>query len=89
MARETAPEAWIGRRVSVTLNVRNPDEFGGRLDEVNDRGVTLVIGPGSQNEAVAFYPWGSIRRLRLDEENSAQPTNEPGKRLAGDPGWFS
>lgn len=89
MARETAPEAWIGRRVAVTLNVRNPDEFRGRLEEVNDRGVTLIIGPGSPKEAVAFYPWGSIRRLRLDEENSLPPMKEPGERLSGDPGWFS
>ena len=89
MARETTPEAWIGKTVAVTLNVRTPEEFTGKLEEVNDRGVVLVIGPGSQNEAMAFYPWGSIRRLRLGEGNSAQPTNDTGKRLAGDPGWFS
>ena len=75
--------------MAVTLNVRNPEEFAGRLEEVNDRGITLVIGPGSPKEAVTFYPWNSIRRLRLSEENSGRPKREPGKRMAGDPGWFS
>lgn len=89
MAREPVPEAWTGRRVAVTLNVRNPDEFRGRLEQVNDRGVTLIIGPGSQKEAATFYPWGSIRRLRLCEEESARPETDSGKRMAGDPGWFS
>ncbi len=88
LAQEPTPEAWIGRQVAVTLNVRNPDEFRGRLEEVNDRGVTLVIGPDSPKEAVTFYPWGSIRRLRLCEGNSST-VKTPGKRLAGDPGWFS
>lgn len=75
--------------MAATLNVRNPDEFTGRLEEVNDRGITLVIGAGSRSEAVAFYPWSSIRRLRLCEEKSGQPEKESGKRMAGDPGWFS
>lgn len=92
MAKKPTPEAWIGRRVAVTLDVRNPEEFEGALEEVNDRGVTLVIGPGSPQEALTFYPWGSIRRLRLCKEKDVRPTNEPskpGKRLGGDPGWFS
>ncbi|MGB3681102.1 MAG: hypothetical protein WA990_01310 [Rubrobacteraceae bacterium] len=92
MAKEPKPEAWIGRRVAVTLNVRNPEEFVGELEEVNDRGVTLVIGPGSSREALTFYPWGSIRRLRLYEESDIRPATgprKPGQRLAGDPGWFS
>lgn len=88
MARETKPEAWIGRSIAVTLDIRNPEEFTGKLDEVNDRGVVLTIGAGSQNEAIAFYPWNSIRRLRLGEAG-LQPKRETGKRLAGDPGWFS
>ena len=88
MARETIPEAWIGRSIAVTLDVRTPEEFTGKLDEVNDRGIVLTIGAGSQNEALVFYPWNSIRRLRLGEAGS-QPKKEPGKRLAGDPGWFS
>lgn len=88
MARETKPEAWIGRPVAVTLNVRTPSEFAGMLEEVNDRGVVLTIGFGSQEESLVFYPWNSIRRLRLGEASS-RSKSEPGKRLAGDPGWFS
>lgn len=75
----------------VALAVRNPKEFAGRLDEVNDRGVVLMLAPGSAHEVEAFYPWNAIRRLRL--RGSAQPESfsdlEPGDRLAGDPGWFS
>ncbi len=89
MAREPTPEAWIGRQVAATLNVRNPEEFTGRLEEVNDRGVTLIIGPGSPKEAVTFYPWNSLRRLRLCGEEIGRPKKEPVKRMAGDPGWFS
>lgn len=88
MAKETKPEAWIGRSIAVTLDVRNPEEFTGKLEEVNDRGVVLTTGAGSQNEAIAFYPWNSIRRLRLGETGS-QLKRETGRRLAGDPGWFS
>jgi hypothetical protein len=89
LAKETTPEAWIGWRVAVTLNVRNPDEFVARLEEVNDRGLTLMIGPGSGQEALTFYPWSSVRRLRLSEEKNRQPRKESGRRMAGDPGWFS
>lgn len=89
LAKDPTPEAWIGRGVAVTLNVRTPDEFTGRLEEVNDRGVTLVLGPGSEGETVVFYPWGSIRRLRLCGETDVRPVRRPGRRLAGDPGWFS
>ena len=88
MAKEKTPEAWIGRSIAVTLDVRTPEEFTGKLEEVNDRGIVLTIGFGSQNEALVFYPWGSIRRLRLGETGS-QPRRDTGKRLVGDPGWFS
>ena len=89
MTREPTPESWIGWQVAVTLNVRNPDEFRARLEEVNDQGATLIIGLGSPKESPTFYPWTSIRRLRLCEGSNARPTKEPGERLAGDPGWFS
>ena len=90
MLAEARPEAWIGETVMVALDVRNPKEFAGRLDEVNDRGVVLVLVPGSGNEAEAFYPWEAVRRLRLRssaEETASGP--RPGDRLPGDPGWFS
>lgn len=75
----------------VALSVRNPKEFAGRLEEVNDRGVVLMLAPGSAHEVEAFYPWISIRRLRLQgsTEKDAHSGLGPGERLPGDPGWFS
>ena len=76
----------------VALSVRNPKEFVGRLDEVNDRGVVLMLAPGSQNEVESFYPWEAVRRLRLRsnaDQVESSPGLEPGERLPGDPGWFS
>ena len=87
---KTRPEAWIGETVMVVLDVRNPEEFAGRLDEVNDRGVVLVLAPGSANEVETFYPWKGIRRLRLrGSAEETEPGPRPGERLPGDPGWFS
>lgn len=86
------PESWVGETVMVALSVSNPKEFAGRLDEVNDRGVVLMLAPGSQHEVESFYPWEAIRRLRLRgsaEEVRASSGLEPGERLPGDPGWFS
>ena len=86
------PEAWVGETVMVALSVRNPKEFAGRLEEVNDRGVVLVLAPGAEHEVEAFYPWEAVRRLRLrgsTEEVGSGPGLEPGERLPGDPGWFS
>lgn len=76
----------------VALSVSSPKEFAGRLDEVNDRGVVLMLAPGSKHEVESFYPWEAIRRLRLRgraEEDKSSPGLEPGRRLPGDPGWFS
>lgn len=89
---ETRPESWLGEIVMVALSTRNPKEFAGRLDEVNDRGVILSLNPDSMNEVEAFYPWGAVRRLRLrskKEKMEARSGSEPGNRLPGDPGWFS
>lgn len=76
----------------VALSLRNPREFAGRLDEVNDRGIIMTLSAGSVNQVEAFYPWNSIRRIRLrskKEESEARKGSEPGSRLPGDPGWFS
>jgi hypothetical protein len=89
---ETRPESWLGEIVMVALSTRNPKEFAGRLDEVNDRGVILSLNPDSMNEVEAFYPWGAVRRLRLrskKEKMAARSGAEPDNRLPGDPGWFS
>lgn len=91
MAESPTPEAWIGELVAVTLDVHTPEEFTGRLDEVNDRGVMLALAPDSANASLTFYPWGAIRRLRLQtgEDAGSRPETSPGERLSGDPGWFS
>ena len=86
---KTRPESWLGETVMVALSVRNPKEFEGRLDEVNDRGIVLVLAPGSGHEVEAFYPWISVRRLRLRGETESNESPEPHDRLPGDPGWFS
>ena len=89
---EARPESWVGKTVMTALSVRNPKEFAGRLDEVNDRGVVLMLSPGTEHEVEAFYPWESIRRLRLQgstEKAGSRPAQGTGDRLPGDPGWFS
>jgi hypothetical protein len=73
--------------------VRNPKEFAGRLEEVNDRGIVLMLAPGAEHEVETFYPWVAVRRLRLrgstEEKPKSGPGLGPGERLPGDPGWFS
>lgn len=89
---ESRPESWIGETVVVALSIRNPREFAGRLDEVNDRGIILCLSSDSMNEVEAFYPWSSIRRIRQrskKEKMQARSGSESGSRLPGDPGWFS
>lgn len=91
MTKNPTPEAWIGDLVAVTLDVRTPEEFVARLDEVNDRGLVLTIAPESENPPVTFYPWSAIRRLRQQTggDFSSQRKARPGNRSPGDPGWFS
>jgi hypothetical protein len=82
----------VGELVAVALAVRNPQEFTGRLEEVNDRGVVLTIAPARPGASEAFYPWGAVRRLRLAsgrDDASSRSDPETGGRLPGDPGWFS
>ncbi len=91
VARER-PEAWVGEMVTVTLAVRNPQEFTGRLEEVNDRGVVLTIAPDRPGALEAFYPWSAVRRLRPGSEGEGEPDRggpDRPERLPGDPGWFS
>ena len=87
MPGEKIPQAWAGRLVAVTLNIRNPDEFTGRLDEVNELGVALTLSP-SERGVSTFYPWVAVRRLRLIEGDE-EPRPGPARRVPGDPGWFS
>lgn len=91
MAGEPIPESWIGLPVAVTLDVRSPEEFKARLDQVNDRGVAVTIQPGSSGEVPAFYPWNSVRRIRLHRQRGERKyrDTQAGKDLPGDPGWFT
>lgn len=92
MAEKKRPEAWVGGMVAVALAVRNPEEFGGRLEEVNDRGIVLTLAPGRAGATEVFYPWGAVRRLRRanEEEDATSRTREGSRgRLPGDPGWFA
>ena len=57
----------------VALSVRSPKEFAGRLEEVNDLGVILILAPGSEHEVEAFYPWVAIRRVRLQGAMETEP----------------
>jgi len=84
---ENIPQAWTGRMVAVTLAIRNPDEFTGRLDQVNELGVALTLSPTGR-EVATFYPWVAVRRLRLIEDGE-EPRADPPRRVSGDPGWFT
>lgn len=87
MPGDKIPQSWTGRMVAVTLAVRNPDEFTGRLDEVNELGVALTLLPAG-HEVATFYPWVAVRRLRL-VEGGEEARTDPSRRLGGDPGWFA
>lgn len=89
---EQAPVSWVGQKVSVSLH-RQPATEGalrvagsvqanfprGRLQSVNEFGVTLVSGQfgpeGERSEQTTFYPWTSIRSIRLAEGN--EPVEQP------------
>ncbi len=68
--REPAPEGAL--RVSSLVQTSFPQ---GRLQSVNEFGVTLILlswqlGPeGGRGPQPMFYPWTSIRSMRLAESN--------------------
>jgi hypothetical protein len=59
------PEAWIGRTVELIFVSGSSTEYtGGRLEEVNDRGIVLTVeGHGEHPARPLFYPWGAVIQL--------------------------
>jgi hypothetical protein len=59
------PKAWVGRTVELIFVSRSSTEYtGGRLEEVNDRGIVLTVeGHGEHPARPLFYPWGAVIQL--------------------------
>jgi hypothetical protein len=59
------PEAWIGRTVELIFISGGSTEYtGGRLEEVNDRGIVLMVeGHGEHPARPLFYPWSAVIQL--------------------------
>ena len=59
------PEVWIGREVELIFVSGSSTEYAdGRLEEVNDRGIVLmVVGHGEHPAQPLFYPWGAVIQL--------------------------
>ncbi len=59
------PEAWIGRAVELVFVSGSSTEYtGGRLEEVNDRGIVLMVeGHGEHPARPLFYPWSAVIQL--------------------------
>ena len=64
----SVPEAWIGRTVELVFVSGSSTEYtDGRLEEVNDRGIVLMVeGHGEHPARPLFYPWGAV--IQLSEE---------------------
>ena len=62
------PQAWIGRTVELVFVSGSSTEYtDGRLEEVNDRGIVLMVeGHGEHPARPLFYPWGAV--IQLSEE---------------------
>lgn len=59
-ADSSPPEAWLGQAVRVRhpVNLRGSLAVGssvGRLEDVGDRGVVLLV-----EDELSFYPWSSV-----------------------------
>ena len=59
------PEAWIGQTVELIFVSGSSTEYtDGRLEEVNDRGIVLMVeGHGEHPARFLFYPWGAVIQL--------------------------
>ena len=68
---QSAPEAWIGRQVTVGIGTQGA-RLSGELKEVSDRGVVLHYGIETGREpGHVFYPWLNVQAIQLpDEEHS-------------------
>ena len=59
------PEAWIGRSVElVFVSGSSPEYTDGDLEEVNDRGIVLLVEThGGHPARPLFYPWSAVIQL--------------------------
>ncbi len=59
------PQAWIGQTVELVFVSGSSTEYtDGRLEEVNDRGIVLMVeGHGEHPARPLFYPWGAVIQL--------------------------
>jgi hypothetical protein len=59
------PEAWIGKPVELIFVSGGSTEYSdGRLEEVNDRGIVLMVkGHGEHPARALFYPWSAVIQL--------------------------
>jgi hypothetical protein len=59
------PEAWIGRPVELVFVSGSSTEYvGGGLEEINDRGIVLLVETHTGHPAQPlFYPWSAVIQL--------------------------
>ena len=59
------PEAWVGRSVELIFVSGSSTEYNdGRLEEVNDRGIVLLVEThGGHPARPLFYPWSAVIQL--------------------------
>ncbi|MGH3147278.1 MAG: hypothetical protein ACRDTR_15885 [Rubrobacter sp.] len=69
------PEAWIGREVMIETTESLSSDLRAAapvyLEEVNDRGVVMLVTRHSDpsHSSRYFYPWGVVGWIRLAEED--------------------
>jgi hypothetical protein len=71
--RKQTPEAWIGRPVQLVFISGASTEYAdGVLEEVNDRGIVLLVDLHVGRPAqMLFYPWSAI--VQLSEAPGERP----------------
>jgi hypothetical protein len=62
------PEAWIGRSVELVFVSGSSTEYtDGDLEEVNDRGIVLLVETHGRHPAwPLFYPWSAVIQLSYE-----------------------
>jgi hypothetical protein len=74
---QSAPEAWIGRRVVVGIGTAGA-RLSGELKEVSDRGVVLHYGiETGRDSGHVFYPWSNVQAIQLPDEEQAADEEPP------------
>lgn len=80
---EQVPEAWIGRKVRITL--QGPATSGGASNEIVPgvlRGVSawgVHSAEGDTSLKPTFYPWSAVRRIALREQDEAEQDPAEGR----------